>query len=339
MFGDIGHGLIVTVFAAWMVCKEKQLMDKNDMAKDQSEIWEIMFAGRYVILLLGIFSIYTGFIYNDMFSKSFNIFGSQWRVKYNRTYIMRNNYLQLDPKYISEYLGSPYIMGVDPVWDAAGEHAIIMSNSMKMKLAIIFGVSQMLFGLILSALNCKNLKNYVDLYLNIFPQLLFMLCLFFYLVFLIFFKWVNYGGHFENQFGSACAPSILISFIDMVLLKESKASIPSCSPLMYSAQITLQHVLLFTALACIPIMLLGKPLFFLRKKMQITRENDLKRQEQMLKAAQDNIKKSLMYKIEKAQMTSESFGRKTSDESIFVDHQINEQDKIINMGDIWIHQG
>lgn len=93
MFGDVGHGIIMALFGAWMVIWEKPLAAK----KSNNEIWNIFFAGRYIILMMGVFSIYTGSIYNDVFSKSVNIFGSAWSINYNTSTIMSNKGLTLNP--------------------------------------------------------------------------------------------------------------------------------------------------------------------------------------------------------------------------------------------------
>lgn len=111
MFGDLGHGLIMMMFGAWMVIWEKSLGSK----KSNNEIWNIFFGGRYIILLMGIFSMYTGFIYNDVFSKSMNIFGSAWSINFNETVIMRDNQLELDPKG-DDLSETVYPIGLDPAW-------------------------------------------------------------------------------------------------------------------------------------------------------------------------------------------------------------------------------
>lgn len=94
MFGDLGHGLIMAIFGAWMVIKEVSLAAK----KSNNEIWNIFFAGRYIILLMGCFSMYTGLVYNDIFSKSMNIFGSSWRIPYDNETMESNAAMTLDPK-------------------------------------------------------------------------------------------------------------------------------------------------------------------------------------------------------------------------------------------------
>lgn len=59
--------------------------------------------------------MYTGLIYNDVFSKSLNLFTSHWSVNYNKSTIMENKFLQLNPS-TEDYDSTPYPIGIDPIW-------------------------------------------------------------------------------------------------------------------------------------------------------------------------------------------------------------------------------
>jgi len=217
MFGDAGHGVIMFGFALYMIIKEKQLMAR----KSDNEIWNYFFNGRYIIFLMGIFSIYTGLIYNDVFSKSMNIFGSSWQVTEARSTILTHESLMLNPARNagnrSDYHGAPYPFGVDPVWQISN-NKIVFLNSFKMKISIIIGVLH---------------------------------------------KWTAFtAGGFDGDILTTerCAPSILITFINMVLFKDNEPDSPECEAYMYMGQSGIQHLLVLIAVICIPWMLLVKPL-------------------------------------------------------------------------------
>ena len=118
------------------------------------QIFAIFFGGRYIILLMGIFSMYTGFIYNDIFSKSLNVFGSAWRVGYSEQELNSTDQetMMLLPEDPNSYRGDPYPFGFDPVWQIT-ENKVTYQNAFKMKLSVLLGVAQMVFGVALSVFN------------------------------------------------------------------------------------------------------------------------------------------------------------------------------------------
>ncbi|EDW80571.1 uncharacterized protein Dwil_GK11491 [Drosophila willistoni] len=252
MFGDMGHGFILFLLGFWMVIDEKRLSKRRG-----GEIWNIFFSGRYIIMLMGIFAVYTGFHYNDCFSKSFNVFGSHWRIQYNRTTVLTNPDLTLNP---STDTRGVYPMGIDPIWQSA-TNKIIFLNTYKMKLSIVFGVLHMVFGVCLSVENFVYFKKYAYIFLQFVPQVLFLLLMFGYMCFMMFYKWVKYSAMSDNLADTpGCAPSVLIMFIDMVLFKSETVS-AGCDATMYNGQKELETIFLVLALICIPWILLGKPLY------------------------------------------------------------------------------
>uniref|UniRef100_A0A6Q2XS04 V-type proton ATPase subunit a n=1 Tax=Esox lucius TaxID=8010 RepID=A0A6Q2XS04_ESOLU len=251
MFGDVGHGLLMFLAALWMVLEEKDPKLRNN----DNEIWRMMFGGRYLILLMGLFSIYTGAIYNECFSRGLSPFSSGWNVgsmfengDWNPSTLKANTFLSLDPNVTGVFTG-PYPFGIDPIWGLSSNHLTFL-NSYKMKMSVIIGVIHMTFGVCLSFFNYKHFNQLSSIFLVLIPELFFMLCLFGYLVFMVIFKWLAYSTAQSNS-----APSILIHFIDMFLFAENKENPP-----LYHGQMLVQKILVVLALCSVPVLLLGKPI-------------------------------------------------------------------------------
>lgn len=76
---------------------------------------------------MGIFSMFTGLMYNDIFSKSMHLFPTGWEWPHKEGAVEA---IKLDRVY-------PF--GLDPTWHGA-ENALVFTNSLKMKMSIILGV-------------------------------------------------------------------------------------------------------------------------------------------------------------------------------------------------------
>uniref|UniRef100_A0A7N6ARZ6 V-type proton ATPase subunit a n=1 Tax=Anabas testudineus TaxID=64144 RepID=A0A7N6ARZ6_ANATE len=229
------------------------------------DMFNMVFAGRYIVLLMGLFSIYTGIIYNDCFSKSLNMFGSGWSVRpmfgpkganWSFETLEENGVLQLDPA-VAGVFGGPYPLGIDPIWNLA-TNKLTFLNSFKMKMSVILGVIHMLFGVSLSLFNHLYFKKPLNIFLGFIPEIVFMSSLFGYLVLLVFYKWTAYDAYTSKE-----APSLLIHFINMCLFNYND---PTNKPL-YRGQMGIQVLLVLIALACVPCMLIVKTMVLRRQHL------------------------------------------------------------------------
>ncbi|KAL4240590.1 hypothetical protein ACF0H5_001382 [Mactra antiquata] len=279
MFGDFGHGFIMLCFALWMVVSEKSLM--ASVKKSNNEIAKSFFGGRYIIMLMGLFSLYTGLIYNDFFSKSVNLFGSSWHPNYTQADLDKAPAWQLGPEEsFNNATEGPYPLGMDPIWQAS-INKNTMTNSFKMKLSVILGVSQMFLGVMLSCINHLHFGRYSYVLVQFVPEIMFLICIFGYLLALIFYKWVTYDASCAS-----CTPALIIHFINMFLMKykepkskdayqchsmlNSTQKLLGCDSqtIFFENQQMIQTIIILVALLCVPVMLLIKP-FIIRHKHNV----------------------------------------------------------------------
>ncbi|KAF2567601.1 hypothetical protein F2Q68_00024990 [Brassica cretica] len=176
MFGDWGHGLCLLLGALYLLTRERKLSSQK-----LGSFMEMLFGGRYVILLMALFSIYCGLIYNEFFSVPFHIFGgSAYKC---RDTTCSDAYTVGLVKY-----RDPYPFGVDPSWRGSRSELPYL-NSLKMKMSILLGIAQMNLGLILSFFNARFFGSSLDIRYQFIPQMIFLNSLFGYLSLLIIIKW------------------------------------------------------------------------------------------------------------------------------------------------------
>ena len=113
---------------------------------------EMVFGGFYMIFMIAIFSMYCGIVYNQFFSVPFDIFGP-------------SSYACRDPSCRDAYttglikVREAYPFGVDLVWHGSRTELPFL-NSLKMKLSILIGVTQMNLGIIMRLQRCAFRRQF-----------------------------------------------------------------------------------------------------------------------------------------------------------------------------------
>ncbi|EAN92926.1 putative V-type proton ATPase subunit a [Trypanosoma cruzi] len=245
MYGDIGHGLILTIFSAFLI-----FMEKSWEGKPLNEIFAMIFGGRYLLLFMGFFAVYLGFLYNDMFGFSVEVFTSGYR------------WPQLPPNGpdgvvrpslpVGVTPAHSVIFGVDSAW-AETENKLEFYNSIKMKCSVIIGVVQMMVGVILSLMNHLYFGDKLQVWFRFVPEIVFLSCTFGYMCLLIVIKWCT---PWENR--THDAPSLLETMTNF-FLQPGTVNLP-----LYRGQAVIQVLLLLIAFAMVPVLLFVIP--FMEKK-------------------------------------------------------------------------
>ncbi|XP_012449923.1 V-type proton ATPase subunit a3 [Gossypium raimondii] len=237
MFGDWGHGICLLLATLFFIIREQKLSSQK-----LGDITEMTFGGRYVIMMMSLFSIYTGFIYNECFSVAFDLFAPS-------AYACRDLSCRDADSIGLIKVRDTYPFGVDPAWHGTRSELPFL-NSLKMKMSILLGVAQMNLGILLSYSNATFFGNSLNIWFQFIPQMIFLNSLFGYLSLLIIVKW--------------CTGSQADLYHIMIYMFLSPTDELGDNQL-FPYQKTVQLVLLLLALVSVPWMLLPKP-FLLKKQ-------------------------------------------------------------------------
>ncbi|KAF3070819.1 V-type proton ATPase subunit a [Daldinia childiae] len=237
MFGDFGHATIMFSASLAMIYWEKPLK------KVTFELFAMIYYGRYIALVMAVFSLFTGLIYNDVFSKTFTFFDSAWE------WDVPEGWQEGQPLVAKLKGDYRYPFGLDWFWHGT-ENDLLFSNSYKMKMSIILGWAHMTYSLCLSYFNARHFKRPIDIWGNFLPGMIFFQAIFGYLVICIVYKWsVDWLAIGEQ-------PPGLLNMLIYMFLQPGTLDIQ-----LYPGQKGVQVTLLLLAFVQVPILLLLKPLY------------------------------------------------------------------------------
>ena len=244
MFGDIFSGSLLLAAGIYATM----------MPRTKGSIAETMAPMRYTLLLMGIFSLFSGFMYNDFSSCPIYLFGSS---------CFELPESGLGPSVLKE--DCVYLIGVDPSW-YIGTNELLFMNSLKMKLALIFGVLHILLGVILRGFNSLYFREWLNILFEFIPMMVMFTATMVYMISMIFSKWLtSYEGEVVLSGGeevpkTSVAPAILQLMLQMAM-SNGKPANPNTLPLYGTQQFetTLMQNLLLATLLTVPIMLCAKP--------------------------------------------------------------------------------
>lgn len=249
MFGDIGHGFVMAAFAGW-VCVNEARMNRRKLG----EFMKTVYDGRYMLVLMGLFSIYTGALYNEFFAVPLDLFGSRYKFTAESTMACG-----IDACEVASAVNNPihpYPFGFDPIWKSSMT-GLVFFNSYKMKLSIVLGVCQMVMGICMSYKNAVFHRKPLDIWYVFIPQMIFMNAIFGYLVIIILLKWsINWDSVACRADPNCIAPDLKQVLIDMFMSPGTVSPVGQ----LYPGQAFVQVFLLVAALVAIPWMLFPKPL-------------------------------------------------------------------------------
>lgn len=257
MYGDVGHGMCILFFALFLIFIYDKIKNKKN-----NEMLAMVLEGRYMLLLMGIFAVYAGFLYNDFFAIPLNIFSSMFEKSNEVDNVMYYKRKTVTADDGTQTFRHPYIFGFDANWLGA-MNELTYINSFKMKFSIIIGFIHMMCGTIIKGINSLHFRRKMDFFCEFIPQLVMMFVVVGYLVFLIIYKWVTPEGYmnFSKQ-------GIINTVINMYLMKTIGPE-----DQFYPYQPIVQVVILTLFVLCVPVMLCVKPIVITIERSKARKKN------------------------------------------------------------------